>query len=235
MELQQFEQMLRRHGYSAFFYAAYGYPPKSSDEIALAGLYTRDFRDNHRIRVIGGLFEREEWERASVPEFVYQLDRMVSWRSGTWHHHMACSRCKLPVLKSTNIQDAIKIAQRSCRTLYRWYAGVMTTVPDPAIEASIRDEYRLVSAGPESRALFFCPRCGEALFLSVNEIDDTTEATTTAETQQESPTLEGLLDIWKNSEIIPMTFKPTGETVYVTPQMADYIEKHKKQQKQTQP
>ena len=48
------------------------------------------------------------------------------------------------------------------------------------------------------------------------------------ETEDTSPTtLESLLKIWREAKIIPYTFKPTGEIVYFTPEIAAYIERVK--------
>ncbi len=49
------------------------------------------------------------------------------------------------------------------------------------------------------------------------------QTTYTEETNQEPITIESLMDIWENQKIIPMTWKPTGEIVYVTPKVAEHV------------
>lgn len=53
------------------------------------------------------------------------------------------------------------------------------------------------------------------------------ETTNAGKTRQEPITIESLMDIWENQKIVPMIFKPTGEIVYVTPKVAQYIDKWK--------
>ena len=41
-------------------------------------------------------------------------------------------------------------------------------------------------------------------------------------------TLASLEKIWKEEEIIPYRFKPTGEIVHLTPELSNFIEEEKK-------
>lgn len=50
------------------------------------------------------------------------------------------------------------------------------------------------------------------------------------EAEAEPITVESLWKIYTEAWIVPMTFKPTGELVYVTPQMADRIDAAKEAQ-----
>ncbi len=54
--------------------------------------------------------------------------------------------------------------------------------------------------------------------------------TESAWTDEAPPTpLETLLKVWKEEKVIPYTFKPTGEIVYFTPEIAAYIERVKRE------
>jgi hypothetical protein len=52
-----------------------------------------------------------------------------------------------------------------------------------------------------------------------------TNCTFAVEKESEPITIESLRKIYTEAKIIPVTFKPTGETVYITAQMRDYIER----------
>lgn len=56
---------------------------------------------------------------------------------------------------------------------------------------------------------------------------DTINCTVGIETEQEPISIESLWKLYTQAKIVPMLFKPTGETVYITPQVADCIEKVK--------
>lgn len=60
---------------------------------------------------------------------------------------------------------------------------------------------------------------------------DILEGTTrVVETELKPITLESLTDIWENHEIVPIIFKPSGEIVYTTPQIANFIRANEKKQ-----
>jgi len=55
-----------------------------------------------------------------------------------------------------------------------------------------------------------------------------TETSYSAAPKAEPVTVKSLWNLYTEAKIIPMRFKPTGETVYVTPRMRDWIERGKR-------
>lgn len=86
--------------------------------------------------------------------------------------YLACRSCKEPILKKTNIEQAVAyLKEHASQPLYS-LANHTFLPQDPMIEQLTRIEYRSVAGGPLSEPIAFCPNPDCCLFLMERALEE---------------------------------------------------------------